>query len=621
MANRFQRFCWVLPGLLLAAVLPVAAQLEVGDNLKMNLNGILSGGYNGVYGNQINSSHGMSVGGNGTLSGFYYNPNFLSFNLSPYYGQSRQNSDFRSLFNTGGFNFTSNIFGGSRFPGSFGFSKSWDSEGNFSMPGLPNYTTRGSGQGFNIGWSALVPDYPSLTVTFTDGSSEYSLLGSPQNGSSDYRHLDLHSGYQIAGFNLGAYYDLGYTNTSTPEVFGTQTTAKVNSDDNSFGFNASHRLPMQGAFSASFNRSNLNTDYLGYRYRGTVDTVSASAGFNPIPKLNFSITSGYNDNLAGTLFQAITSGQPVQAGDQSGGLFQQSEMSSHSFFVAGYGSYKLTNAVQLQADAQHRQQSFLGNSYSANIYGGGVTYVHTLLGGFLGASLNLMESNTSYIEGHALSFSTNVNYSRSLGSWVLAGGFSYAQNVQAFLVTYMNSYYTYSGNVRRRFFDRLVWSAAAAGSRSALTNDPHTGNSSQSYSTGLGVRRFNVSGTYAKSDGYGLLGVAGLTQPANQPPGTIPPEWLILYGGHSYGVGLGATPARRLSIGASFSRAWSNTSTGGIGSMNHVEQINAILNYQLRKLTFTTGYGRLLQGFTASGTPPSDVNSFYVGLSRSFNFF
>ncbi|HET7442327.1 MAG TPA: hypothetical protein VFJ47_13575, partial [Terriglobales bacterium] len=184
MASQFRfRGCSVF-GLLLLLALPAIAQVQVGDNLSLNLNGIMSAGYNGVYGNQINSSHGLNVGGNGTLSGSYYDPNFLNFNLSPYYNQSRQNSDSRSIFNDSGFDFTSNLFSGSHFPGSVGFSKSWDSQGILNLPGLQNYTTRSSGQGFNIGWGAFVPDWPSLTATFSDGHGDYSVPGTDLNGNN-----------------------------------------------------------------------------------------------------------------------------------------------------------------------------------------------------------------------------------------------------------------------------------------------------------------------------------------------------------------------------------------------------------------------------------------------------
>jgi hypothetical protein len=623
MVNQFRIWHRAVAGLLLLLALPAAGQIVVGDNLNLNLNGIMSAGYNEVFGNQINSSHGLNWGGNGTLSGSYYDPNFLSFSLSPYYNQARQNSEFRSLFNNSGFDFNSNIFSGSHFPGSVGFSRSWDSQGNFSMPGLPDFTTRSSGQGFSIGWSAFVPDWPSLTATFNHGSSEYSIPGAGQNGSNGYRNFALRSGYLIKGFNLSAGYNLGSSESNIPLVFGPQTMEKVHSDNNSFTFSASHMLPMHGSFGSSFSRSNINADYLGSGYHGTVDVLNANAGLNPTQKLSFSVGMGYTDSLTGSLFQSLLpgngGGQPATG---SGGLFQQSHMSSNALSLTGVANYVFAHGLQMQVDAQRRQQTYLGNSYSANTYGGSLTYSTAALGGFLSASMNVSDNNSDYSHGNSIGFSTNVAFNRAIQLWFVSGDFSYAQNVQAYLITYMNSFYVYSGNVRRRFFDgRLVWSASAAGSRSALSSQPHTGNSSQSYSTSLGLHHWTAAGSYAKSDGFGLLGVAGVTPPPGLPPGAIPPEWIILYGGNSYSFSLGATPIRKLSLGASFSRARSNTSTGGVGSGNKNEQVNAILNYQLRKLTFTAGYGRLVQGFSASGLPPSNVNSFFVGFSRSFNFF
>ena len=45
------------------------------------------------------------------------------------------------------------------------------------------------------------------------------------------------------------------------------------------------------------------------------------------------------------------------------------------------------------------------------------------------------------------------------------------------------------------------------------------------------------------------------------------------------------------------------------------------MTYHFRKLDFSAGYSRLVQGFSLSGTPPTMVGSFYVGISRWFNFF
>ncbi len=622
MASQFRFRAGKVFGILLLLALPATAQVQVGDNLSLNLNGLMTAGYNGVYGNQINSNHGLDFGGNGTLSGSYYNPNFLSFNLSPYYNQSRQNADARSIFNNGGFDFTSNLFSGSHFPGSVGFSKTWDSQGIFNLPGLPNYTTRSSGQGFNIGWGEFIPDWPSLSATFSDGHGDYSVPGTDLSGNNTYRNLALRSGYMIAGFNLNAGYNIGSSRSEIPLVFGDQTLQQVHSNNDSFTFSASHLLPLHGSFGSSFSRSYISSDYLGSGYHGTVDTLNANAGVNPTQKLNFSVGMSYSDSLTGALFQSLLPGNGGSATPIVSGLYQQSQLSSNAFSINGMANYTLGHGFQVEADAQRRQQSYLGASYGANSFGGGILYSTQVLGGFLSASANVTDNNGDYSNGNSIGLSTNLAFSRPLHQWNVSGDFTYAQNVQAYLITYTNSFYMYAGNIRRRFMNgRLAWSASAAGSRSALTAQPNTGNSSQSYSTSVGLRHYTVSGSYAKSSGFGLLGIGGLTQPQGLPTGVIPPEWIILYGGHSYSLSLGASPVRRLSIGASFSKARSNTSTGGLASWNDNEQINANLNYQLRKLTFTAGYGRLLQGFSASGLPASNVNSFFVGFSRSFNFF
>ena len=622
-----------LAGALLLA-LPAAAQIQVGE-LNTNLNGVVGVGYNDVWGSDISSSHSVDFNGNGTLSGFYHNPNFVNFNLAPYYNQSSQNSESRSLFNSTGFEFSSGIFGGSHFPGSISFAKSWDSQGNFGIPGVPNYTTRGDGQGFGIGWGAFVPGFPSLSANFNTGSSEYSVLGSDQNGSNGYNNFNLRSNYSIQGFNLNGGYNVGTSHAKIPLIFGNDTLETISSDNNSWFLGASHMLPMHGSASASFSRSYVNSNYLGYSFNGTIDTLNAAAGINPTQKLSLTVAMGYTDNLAGSLYQSIIPGsnsasqaaggaqaQNTNPGaqQQTGGVFQQTEQSSSALYISGYGVYSLAPNLQVNFQAQRREQSFLGNSYGANSYGAGMVYTRPLLGGSINASVNFADNTSDTFSGNALSFTTNAGYSRTFADWTVSGDVSYAQNVQTYLLTYMNSFYIYSANVRHRF-GQIVWTASASGSHSALTNQPGTGNGGESYSTSLGARRLTLAASYSKTNGYGLLGGNGITAPPNLPPGVIPAEWLLFYGGTGYSFSLGTTPVRHLSLGASFSRADSNTVNGLIFSANHNEQVFTNGNYQFRKLTLTGGYGRLVQGFSASGVPASNVNSFFIGVSRYFNFF
>jgi predicted porin len=80
-------------------------------------------------------------------------------------------------------------------------------------------------------------------------------------------------------------------------------------------------------------------------------------------------------------------------------------------------------------------------------------------------------------------------------------------------------------------------------------------------------------------------------------------------------------PVRKFTIAASYAKSSSNTSTAGIASANQFESRNLLMQYQFRKMYLTGGYANLSQGFSVSGIAPSSVSSFYLGVSRWFNFF
>src|ERR1039458_8711669 len=94
------------------------AQLGVGENTKLTAGGLASFGYAGDYGDAIPSSHGLNFGLDGKLSGYYYNPNFISFSATPYYNQSRSDSSSQSITGASGIDGTVNFFTGSNFAGS-----------------------------------------------------------------------------------------------------------------------------------------------------------------------------------------------------------------------------------------------------------------------------------------------------------------------------------------------------------------------------------------------------------------------------------------------------------------------------------------------------------------------
>src|SRR5208282_3203446 len=191
-------------GLVLLA-LPAAGQIRFGE-FSTDLNGTISAGYSGTYGNLIDSDHSLSIGGSGTMSGFYYNPNFVQLTVSPYMNQARDNSAYQSISNASGVNLTSQIFSSSHFPGAITYAKSYNSEGTFAVPGVANYTTHGDSSTFGINWAEIEPGLPTVSANFQRTSNQYSIYGSDDNGNSDSKSFGLRSSYTIKGFGLGAYF-------------------------------------------------------------------------------------------------------------------------------------------------------------------------------------------------------------------------------------------------------------------------------------------------------------------------------------------------------------------------------------------------------------------------------
>ena len=631
-------------GIILTGIIFLAGaltgQLKVGKDLSVNANGTVSLGYTDTYGDQISGSHGVTAGGVAGINGYFYNPNFLSFNVDPYFNQSRSNSTFGSVTDASGVTLASSIFAGSRFPGSVNYSANFNGTGNYGIPGVSSFDTNGNSQGFGVSWSALLPDYPSLTVGYQMGSANYSLYGTDQNGSNHFHSFYANSNYMLKGFNLGAAFSQGSSNAVIPEVIVGGQEQTSNSDSTNYSLSVSHPLPWKGSFSGGFNRTNLNSDYLGYTFDGTIDRFGGSAGFHPTQKWSFSVGADYTDNFSGSLWQAIVPGASSSsnngsgtatssltagssaAGDgstTSGGVTtaQQSLQSSSAWNMLFNTSYSFAPNLQAQGAIERRQQYYSGVNYGSTMYSGGMFYQRQIMGGYLGSSFSLIENTLDGSSQNSLGFNATVNYNRQIRGWQVGGYFNYAQNVQTLLVTYLNSYYNYSGNISHRF-GRLNWTASGGASRSGLSSLPGSANSGESFSTSLGTNRLGLAGTYSKSNGNSLAGGGGLN-PIPIPP-IIPPSLLVLYGGESYGATLSGSPVRHMTASASWVKSKSNLSNLGVMSWNNYQSQNAYLQYQFRQMGINGGYTRLVQGFSASGTAPASVSSFYIGVYRWFNF-
>ena len=218
---------WII-GVAVLAMAPLAlaqsqgsgpsTELSIGENTKLSAGGLVTFGYTGSYADASPSSHGLTWGLDGKLTGYYYNPKFISFTASPYYNQSRANSSYQSLTGASGVDGSADFFSGSHFPGSVSYHYDRNSTGSFGLTGQPNFTTIGKGQGFGVNWSALLPKLPTLSVGYSQGEGSGTIYGTDQETNSSTRLFNIRSAYDIAGFRLDAFFNRQSTNSEFPAI-------------------------------------------------------------------------------------------------------------------------------------------------------------------------------------------------------------------------------------------------------------------------------------------------------------------------------------------------------------------------------------------------------------------
>lgn len=615
MRKRMREF-GILGGALLFWLLPAAAQVTVGDNLNLNLSGSLSFGYNGTFGDS--SGHGLGLGGNGTLSGYYHNPKFISFRVQPYYNRSQSNSTFQSISNSSGFNSDASIFTGSHFPGSISFSKVYDSSGQFGIPGVSGLTTHGGGQAFSVTWSALLPKLPTVTATYALQSSNAEVYGAEAESLSNSRNFNLQSTYRLAGFHLQGFYTNQSLNATFPVLEPQSSEQQSNTGSSTVGLQASHAIPLHGQWFGGWSRSSFGGDYQSGTSTGSNDstatTVNAGVSVNPLTRLTLSFNSAYNDNLFGTLQQQI-----LQLGGAASINPVGREYASHAFSLSSSASYTVFSHLSVTGRWSRSQQYFNGDSHTIEQYGGTANfrYAQRFLGS-LTFSVGVVDSATQ-LGNTGASLISDVNFSRRLHGWDVDASFNYAQQVQTLLAIYMTSSYGYGARARRRFNDRLTVSGGFSGRHSGMTPQEGTSNHSESFSGGLGYGRYAVSGNYSRSSGISVLTPQGLVAiPSGVPAPLVAQQ--TLYNASSFGIGGGAT-VKRLNVSLSYANAHSQVQDVARASSFKTKMLTGRLEYRLRKMYLNSGFTRFQQDFGAGRSRPTDINTYFIGISRWFNVF
>jgi hypothetical protein len=596
---------------LLLWALPSVAQVRLGD-LSAQAEGELTAGYNGSFGNQQTSDHAVAVGGNGTVGGYYYNPQFLSFSVLPYYDRSQDNSDTQSLTDSSGYTGTLNVFSGSHFPGFIGVNQQWNGSGTFGIPGVAGLTTNTDSRGLNLGWSALLPNLPTLSVGFSDTTADSTVYGSDSSSASTSRTFTLGSSYTFAGFVLNGGFNHVTTDATLTGLLENGSAETTDGSSNQVHFTALRDIPFyHSQISFGLSRGTYTDDTDGDRQYGTTDAANVSTTLK-FPKVPVTVYANYTDNLFGSFEQQLlASGQAP---------FQTSiSPASHSLTMGASAFYTVLPGITVNGFVNHTAQVSAGQTYGLTQFGGNVNY--SLFRRIRGLSFSVGVVDSAGQQGNTRAgLVGNVDYRRDWGQWETDCYFRYDQNVQTLLVAYTISTMTYGASLKRQLVHDVQWVAVANSTQSVFEQQSGDGNRGESFTSMVLWHWITVSGNFMESKGTSIITATGLV--ATPVPGQeLSPSNLVVYNGNSYGGSLRLNPLRSLGLSASYAKAASDTISSLLPSNNASTEFYGLLTYRLRKLLFTAGATKFRQSISTSGTPPSMVTSYYFGVSRWFKGF
>jgi hypothetical protein len=593
------------------------AQVALGD-LHATANGRLETLYSGAYGNLPGTDdHSLGLSGQGTISGDYYNPNFLSFSVQPYYGRSQDNSEMQSITNASGYNGTVNVFKGSEFPGFVVFNQTWNNSGNFGIPGVTGLTTVNNNHGINLGWSALIPNWPTFSIGFGDTSGNSSLLGSGSSTDSSTRNFNLGSTYKLGGYYLsGGFIHLNNKvelNGIEEVADGQPENETATGSSNQYRFMAQGPIPYRrSTMSLSATRdSYTSNDSVGGTNNGTTDTVNGNVNLM-FPKAPVTVTTTYTDNLLGSIEQQLVNSGEVP-------LTGLNSPESRSLSVGAQTYVNVLPRLMVGGYVNRVEQFYNGQNYGLTQVGFSANYnfLHKLKGlTFYGGVFD----NATQQGNTQIGVIGNVSYNRYIGKWQINGFFLYDQGTQTVLITYTTSTMNYGGTIKRQISQNLSWVGVANFIHSGFQQVSGDSNRGESFTTMLIWNKASLSGIYSKSSGTGILTSTGIV--STPVPGQVLGQGnSILYNGSNYGVNVSLYPFRHMIVSTSWSKSLSDTTSPLLLQNSGNTNYYGFAGYEFRKLLFQAGMTRFDQSIGGSGQLPTMLTSYSFGISRWFKGF
>ena len=590
----------------LACAASANGQMTIGDRLNMTMNGSLGINYVDSFGNDIGNGHSLGLAANGILDGYYFRPQFLNFQVRPYFDRSQSNADSQTITRGTGVESSAGLFGGSHFPGSISYGKDFSSNSEFSIAGVPSVLGNSSSSNFSVAWGALFNRIPSLYASYSIADSTSTLLGTTSQSTSSSRNFNLHSNYELGGFTLHGNLDHYNTDFLSPG-FLTAATVSSTTSSTDYGVTATRRLPLSGYLGLGVSRSSAanGDDHF------TSNSYTAMASISPWQRLAISGSCNYTTDVILALEQTLGYNTAVPSGNANS--------NSNALYMIGTSTLMLTRGFTLSGNITHQILHLQGQDIVNTQYGGTVNFQKTNnLFGFLRASVGFVDGATQ--DGNSgLGLVADLSMTRKFGRWETAADVNYSQNTETLYAVETTNDYSYGATLRRKINSSTYWSASFRESRSGLSSQTGNNNISNSYTTSFSWNRYSLSGNYSQSSGAAVLGANGALIAA--PLGSIISNDFMTFNARSFGVNAGTRLFRKLNLNGGYTKVSSSTIQSPLSTFDNGNRYYANLELRLRRLDILGGYARAVQETTAVPGGPRTTNSFYVSVARWFNIF
>jgi hypothetical protein len=558
------------------------------------------------------------------LNGYFYHPNFLNFQFSPYYNQGREYSTADFISGEKGFSTSMNLFGGSRIPLFVNYSKGMTKSGLYGVVGSESSVVgEGSNDNLNVNWSARFEKVPSFQVGYFRSGGDYRIFGaSGSRGESHGSGYLLASQYNVYGFALAASYTKQRLGQVVPGVFLTDQKSRTKTDQNNLEFSLNRKLWKNTFFDAVASRAHYDTDATTLPQNRRYDTFRSGFNSRPMARLATSFRFNYVSDLNALLTSSVL---PGSSGGTSLLLLAPLELRTRYLTYTGSGSYEISRELSVRSAYRHGIGKFTGSSDSEDTaWNSAVDYRRKLLGGRLSSSysLGMYRFANGGAETSSQGHSGTIAFSKAVRGWEHFGSFQYStSNIESLLPGHMNILSAEFGTSGMARGWRLVSSFRYEKADSIFNTEAE--NRRRMVRVSLSKRRLQFGANFQSGSGFSIVSVAGM-QPATGTPIVVAGSGFerLLIPSQSYALSFSGSyqMGRRTTLNGSWSKMDYSTVQAGLEKSNQLEQLNFHVRHWFRRLDCRAGYRLYHQKLTGNGGL-YNANTVYFQVSRHFDVF